>query len=606
LVSNSLGTASVGIVGTNNAINGKVIVERYINAGTGAGQHAKSWEFLSTPANGQTLKESWMENGSTLSTGYGTQITGQGGVSAGFDAATSTPSIKTYNSAESWIGITNGNAPVYNTKGYMVFVRGDKGVTLYNQPANSTTLRIKGTLLTGSLSPISVVPGKWESIGNPYASPIDFSLITKDAGIDDKFYVWDPYLYGTYALGGYQTLSSANNWEPVPGGTATYKTGVPSKVIQSGQAFFVHATSAIPAAYTLTFTENCKAGNSSSFNFARIQGQTELASQKQFFRASLFTGPDGIIADGNTVAFDRSFSDSVDGNDALKMINSGENFGLKRENKILSIEAKSPLDGSDTIYYNMSNLKARTYQLRFAPVNMDKSGLEVYLIDQFLNTSMPLSLIDSSFVNIEITGNAASSAANRFKVVFKPMTVLPVTVTSVKAYAKEKNVAVEWKVENESNMLEYEVEKSVDGTKYVLSSAIPALNHGTDKYVWIDQQIVAGNNYYRIKIKSHDGTSHSTEVVKVSQKATENGISVYPNPIVNNTINLLLTNQPSGAYGIRLLNSSGEVIMIKSISHTGGTKLEKIEKAGNDLPKGIYQLEVNKPSGNQYIIEILK
>jgi hypothetical protein len=606
LVSNSAGTANVGIVGAGNAINGKVIVERYINTGTGTGQHGKSWQLLATPTVGQSVKESWMENGSLVSTGYGTQISGPGGTNAGFDLASSAPSFKSYNSlTDGWSSIANTNDAIYNSKGYLVFVRGDRSVTLNKQP-NSTVLRTKGALITGSLSSISVVPGKWESLGNPYASPIDFTLITKDAGIDDKFYVWDPYLYGTYGLGGYQTLSSANNWEPVPGGTAAYKTGVPSKIIQSGQAFFIHATSDPSATYSLTFTESCKANNSASSNFARYQDRGASANQRQYLRTSLFTGPDGIMADGNTVAFYKSFSNTVDGNDALKMTNSGENFGLKRDGQLLSIEAKGTVTTSDTIYYNMSNLKVRTYQLRFAPVNMDKNGLEAYLLDQFLNTSTAISLTDSSFVNIEITSNAASSAANRFKVVFKSMSVLPVTVTSVKAYSKEKNITIEWKVENESNMLEHEVEKSVDGINYVHASTLPALNKGTGKYIWIDQQAVSGNNYYRIRIKDQDGSAHYTEVVKASLNAIEKGISVYPNPIVNNTINLFLTNQPLGTYGVWLLNSLGEVIMVKNFSHTGGSKSEKIEKAGNNLPKGIYQLEVSKPDGNQEIIRILK
>ena len=42
---------------------------------------------------------------------------------------------------------------------------------------------------------------------------------------------------GTYGLGGYQTLAAANNYEPTAGGTAYYPSGIPSPVIQSGQAF---------------------------------------------------------------------------------------------------------------------------------------------------------------------------------------------------------------------------------------------------------------------------------------------------------------------------------------------------------------------------------
>src|SRR6185312_4624559 len=107
LVSNASGTARVDIVGTGNLINGNVTVERYINLGLAGGQHAKSWQFLSTPTNGQSVKASWMENGNTPAN-YGTQITGAGGIPAGFDKYTATPSLKYYDyTTNNWIGITN-------------------------------------------------------------------------------------------------------------------------------------------------------------------------------------------------------------------------------------------------------------------------------------------------------------------------------------------------------------------------------------------------------------------------------------------------------------------------------------------------------------------
>ncbi len=84
IVSNSAGTGAVGVVGAGNSINGKVEVERYVNMGSSPGQHAKSWQFLAIPTNGQTVKESWMENGTSVN-GYGTLITGPGGPAAGFD-----------------------------------------------------------------------------------------------------------------------------------------------------------------------------------------------------------------------------------------------------------------------------------------------------------------------------------------------------------------------------------------------------------------------------------------------------------------------------------------------------------------------------------------
>jgi len=98
----------------------------------------------------------------------------------------------------------------------MLFIRGDRTVNNFYVSSNNTILRSKGTLLTGTVGPFSVSPDHYQSVGNPYACLIDFTKITKDAGVDDKFYTWDPYLFGTYGYGVYQTLSSTNDWNPLP------------------------------------------------------------------------------------------------------------------------------------------------------------------------------------------------------------------------------------------------------------------------------------------------------------------------------------------------------------------------------------------------------
>jgi hypothetical protein len=242
LLSTSAATASVGIVGTKNSIVGKAIVDRFINLGTGSGQHDKSWQLLATPTNGQTVKQSWMED-QRPAAGYGTLITSPAGTAAGFDAYSPGVSIKYYDDAtNSYIAVANANDPVYNPKGYMLFIRGDRTVSGFTDPPKQTILRSKGNLNTGSQTAISVLANHYQSVGNPYASSVDFTLLTRSGGVDNKFYTWDPFLYGSYGVGGYQTISASNNWQPVPGGTAAYPSGATRKTIQSGLAFFFKAT----------------------------------------------------------------------------------------------------------------------------------------------------------------------------------------------------------------------------------------------------------------------------------------------------------------------------------------------------------------------------
>src|SRR3569623_399650 len=160
------------------------------------------------------------------SSGYGTYLTSPHGTTAGFDANSPGDAIKYYDSnSNSWVGVSSANNSIYNSVGYMVFIRGDRtvdGTTITT--ATPTILRTKGNLFSGTQTAISVLPGHYQSIGNPYASPVDFSLLPK-TNVDNLYYALDPILYGSYGFGGYQTISATNNWQPIPGGTSAYPSG---------------------------------------------------------------------------------------------------------------------------------------------------------------------------------------------------------------------------------------------------------------------------------------------------------------------------------------------------------------------------------------------
>jgi hypothetical protein len=607
-LSTNSGTAYLGVVGPGNTITGKAIVDRYVNVGTGSGQHSKTWEFLAFPTMGATVKESIMENGNNTP-GYGIWLTAPGGTAAGFDATSYSAAIKSYNpSTDAWDGVSNSGNQVNNEEGYMIFVRGDRTVngTTVTTP-KTTILRSKGTLITGSQSAISVSPGHYQSIGNPYASPIDFTQLSRVDGVDDLFYAWDPYLYGVYGYGGYQTISATNGWVPVPGGTSAYPSGVAHSTIQSGQAFFVHATTNISLVAqnpTISISENAKVSGSSNVNFARVASRV-ASPERQFLRTDLFISPNpgAPIADGNAVAFDNSFSNKVDGNDAFKLMNSGENFGLKRDGKVLAVEAKAPVTSTDTLFYTMTNMRQQTYQLRIVPVNMQSDNLQAFLIDQFLNTSTALSLLDTTLVTFSVTGNAASKASNRFSVVFRQMAALPVTLTSVRATLQNNDILVEWATQNESGIQQYEVEKSTDGNNFQAAGMINAQNNGSQNYQWTDSQPNFGNNYYRLRIVSKDGKISYSDIVKVYVGKTIASILVAPNPILNGVINLEFRNEPLGKYAINITNLAGQSVLSRNLNHRVKDHSETIE-APSLLP-GVYQLSITRPDGNIDVIKIV-
>ena len=541
--------------------------------------------------------------------GYGAIITSNnpGALSLGFDiqtASNSGPSMKTYNPATSnWNGVANTNTQmIANKKGYMILIRGDRSVTAFNQAATATTLRTTGQLYTRGVNapaPSTVLPGKMESIGNPYASEIDFTLLTKTGSVDDKFYVWDPLLTSnTNGLGGYQTISATNGWKPTPGGTANYDANVVCKTIKSGYAFFVFSSG---GGGTVSFTETAKTNSLIS----RHQNQNNMIG-RGFLRTNLFNAA-GALTDGNVVAFDQDFSNEYDGNDALKLRNATENLGIQRDTNNLSVEARSPVISEDTVFYTISNMRVQAYRLKFMPENMNDANVSALLVDRFLNTTTPISLNDSTVVNFSITANTASAAANRFYLVFKPIVLLPVTITGISAGRNSNgSITVNWKSENETAIEKYELERGADGRNFIrIKTVLPVANNGgRAEYTEIDTNPLSGNNFYRIKAISTNGLVQYSNIAKVADIRSEYRIAVFPNPVINKTINISFSNQSAGRYNIQLINPLGQIALNKTEMLDAAPQTKKIA-LGNQLPSGNYQLKIIAPDGKTIVTAIV-
>ena len=146
---------------------------------------------------------------------------------------------------------------------------------------------------------------------------------TASTGINDVFYVWDPKIPGNYQSGSYQTLTGITGYAPTVGAANTnYPAGIPSPNIESGQAFFVRGNG---TGGNVNFNEGIK----ETGNRLVSRNGSEAIVQRQFLYTSLYSN--GMIADGNIIAFEEGFGNEVNNLDAYKLLNSGENFGLRQK-----------------------------------------------------------------------------------------------------------------------------------------------------------------------------------------------------------------------------------------------------------------------------------
>jgi hypothetical protein len=372
-----------------------------------------------TYASGQTIRQAWQEgiaNPLPLQNNlanFGTQITGvfasqAAATAAGFDSTSVTASLLTWNGT-GWSNVSNTNQAIANNKAYFMFVRGErsKGVTGAVTNSSATILRTNGTVYTGN-QVFNVSTGGFAVAANLYPSAINFTGLTR-SNVNNLFYIWDSKKQNGNSLGVYQTFSATNSFNCIVGG-GSYILGQPNTTIESGQGFFVTGGSTAGGG-TITLLESAKvSGTNGNLGFRPSAVPAKIDSR--------LLDVNNDVLDANVIVFDKAYNTAVDADDAVKFGNPGANFAVEAESKILAIEGTQPVADKDVIQFRMWNLKQQDYKLQFVAGNMNVQGLYAILEDSYLNTSEEIDLKAVTDIGFTVDGNPASSAANRFRIVF--------------------------------------------------------------------------------------------------------------------------------------------------------------------------------------------
>ncbi len=594
--SDAISTADISAVnGTITYSTGRFSIERYLDA-------IKSWRYLATPveiASSPTITESWREGGITLtSTGYGTRITGPDFTIAGplgLDQYTQRPSMKSYNGS-SYVGITLADLAtgkkIANDEGYAVFVNGGRGEDAQHPTSvSSTTLRIKGRIRTGDQT-FNVSAGTFQSVGNPFASRIDFRNVTKNS-VSESFYVWNPN-GGFYGVGLYEVYSKELS---APFDYRKNGNGVILNTIESGQAFFIQSTSG----GFITIKETDKAAGSSLVSRVGVTIPTLDIN----LHTNDASGND-YVADGVMLNFGSNLSSDLDNYDVKKIANGTDNLAIKYGTKNLVIERRPNLTKADTIKLNLTSTRIAPYRFEIDPSVLNNTGLDAFLKDKFLQTEIPVSLTAVTNVDFDITADAGSKVADRFMIVFKQAPTTSFTTISAIRNA-DKTVTVQWGTATERNVTNYTIEQSNDGINFTsIATQTPTANNGNNPtYSKQDATASKADNWYRVKANNTNGTTKYTAIAMVGAvnevtQIGESKISIYPNPVIDGNVNLHFNNQPKGNYSVQITNAKGQLIQTETIQVQNSNTFRLI-KVGT-IARGNYQATLMNEAGNKTTI----
>lgn len=378
---------------------GTVQTERFIPA-------RRAFRFLSpSVTTSSTINQNWQESFGTTA-GLGTQITGSGGATNGFDTTgTNNPSLFTFNNTSGvWEVVTNTNInTLYAGTPYRLMVRGDRTINLSsNTPTpTNTTLRATGNLKIGNFTPtLNQTADSYSFVGNPYQAPIDIrAILSSSTNMNpDVTYYWDPTLN---TRGGYVTRDLSINSNSVASNFNQY--------LQPGQAVFVKKANTNLVA-SMTITESNKTvsngvsgvfknnSTANDYGLLRVNLQSNINNQWQ-------------TIDGALAIFNDNYSWEVTQEDATKMGNLDEEVSFTQNNTSLSIAKQSNPSLTDELAIKINKANLTNYQWQFELDNY--TGETPYLFDVESNT---YTQIENNTI-IPFSTNA--TITNRYKIVFQ-------------------------------------------------------------------------------------------------------------------------------------------------------------------------------------------
>ncbi len=620
LESDANSSATVPAIPSGSSITGNVNVERYIS---GDQSYSRGYRLISSPVSVSSGSLIW-PNLTYISAK--TYTTGTLGATNGFDAV-GNPTMYLYreNMAPDYSSFISGNnrgvkkinngtlsnfdidgdAGTFNIfagNGLLLFFRGDKATTVNptvtSTIAKPTTFTATGYLNQGNIavknwftpasSNLSYTPATPTSVrgfnlvGNPYASSIDWDLVTGQTNVGTKIWVYNPTLkvFSTYIQGN--------------GGVGTNTNGGNvADILPSGQGFYVQTTGASPV---LTFTEAHKVNTQVSaanimlaaappttdLKYLRIK-LTQDAENKDdaliFFKpgtsADYVVDEDADYLRGNNVV---AISTRVNNRAALAI----NQMPLPTYKENINLNVIVPADG--------------TYQLSVPEIHDMPVQYDIWIKDWLKKDSVNIKTLPT--YNFTAVAADSTTFKRRFSIVITTDPGSAYYLTDFKGQKQGGAVQLTWKTGNEGNTTQFTIQRSNDdGLTYTDLGSFQS--NGSGSYSFTDNSpLFFAENLYRLKQVDNTGNVAYSGTVPIAfgvyGDVVKNSIKPYPNPATTG-VKLIVAEK-------RDKNSKAEKYSdyTITISNNQGTAVSTINTSQPDSWEG----DVSKLAPGVYFINV--
>lgn len=173
------------------------------------------------------------------------------------------------------------------------------------------------------------------------------------------------------------------------------------------------------------------------------------------------------------------------------------------------------------------------------------------------------------------------------------LSLLPIKLVNFDAAkTTDNNIQLTWVATSESNMLQYEVESSINAIDFHKVAAISSKgNNYPTQYSFKDADVnKTGTRFYRIKMVENNGSFTYSNVKNISFSEIVPGLmNISPNPAIN-TIKIIVNAEARENVTLSIINMNGQKVRQENLTLNKG--INNINEDINDLQKSGYILSI--------------
>ncbi len=204
------------------------------------------------------------------------------------------------------------------------------------------------------------------------------------------------------------------------------------------------------------------------------------------------------------------------------------------------------------------------------------------------------------FSNAEVQGNVLNGNFETISIFNKSM-ILPITGFKINASWSGNYVKLDFEIFDNDNQLNYEIERSTD---LLVFKKVKIIENNSDnsvaKYSYFDERISSSEIYYKVIAVAKNGKRVESKIVALKNNDKKQLLSVFPNPIINQTINIDFFRNISEIVEISIIGPLGDRNYYNQIKLTSQSKITF--QVQNVFQKNIIYL-LNVKFGLQSVIE---